>query len=134
MIVFFFFFLNVARLLQTCMHNDTHCVPAPRRWKDKRGQHKALFTDSLHSITFIFHLLAKYYQFLTKLWISILSINSYKGRYAPLRVRKRRYSCGDIKALWNQHFTIKNVTSSNEKNSYLLYFQQPLLFVQSFSE
>ncbi len=65
-----FSFFNMARLLQTGMHKNTHCAPAPRWWKDERGQHKALFTDSLHTITFIFHLLAKYYQFLTRLCTS----------------------------------------------------------------
>lgn len=100
---FSFFPPHMARLLYTGMHKNTHCAPASRWWEDERGQHKALFTDSLHTMTFIFHFLAKYYQFLTRLWTSTLSIT-----------RSQRQGCisqgwrnDDIPAVTSkQHFTV----------------------------
>lgn len=51
---FFLRFFYIVRLLYTGMHKNTNVAPAPRWWKDERGQQKVLFTDSLHTITFIF--------------------------------------------------------------------------------
>lgn len=71
--IFFLFFFSSLQYGKVALgepaQKHIQCAPAPR-WKDERGQHKALFTDSLYTITFIFHFLAKYYQFLTRLWTS----------------------------------------------------------------